>query len=400
MTEANESGRAWDADELVEVALVAAGHHPDEAAGLGLDDIREPLGLICTDMAHEAQLIGDRAWFTRTWLLRLLTSRIALHTYEASDPAVADEAIVEPVFVIGAPRTGTTALHRTLTGVPHLRAPEGWELLFPTPPPEPDTFATDGRVGAAASELTFPQRVSGEITAIHRYSARMPKECLSAMSLEFRSEEFVSRYRLPGYVEWLQSCDMGPAYDMHRRVLRVLQRRMPSRRWVLKSPVHLQNLGVLAATYPDARLIVTHREPGPVLSSTSSLIGSLRSAFSADVDLAEIGRYHLDLYARSLNGLADGLESAGFGSDRVAHVHHADVVADVATAVAGAATQLGIALDDADLVAIAEAAASGAERSDAPGGHRHDLATFGLDAAAVKEAFSTYRSAYIAPAAA
>ena len=34
-----------------------------------------------------------------------------------------------------------------------------------------------------------------------------------------------------------------PTTTMHRLVLQILQRRMPTDRWVLKSPVHLHNLG-------------------------------------------------------------------------------------------------------------------------------------------------------------
>ena len=128
--------------------------------------------------------------------------------------------------------------------------------------------------------MLFPQTRSTELRAIHTYSARMPKECLSAMAFSFRSEEFVSRYHVPSYVEWLQRCDMTPAYEMHRLVLQVLQRRMPARRWVLKSPVHLQALPTLVATYPDASFVVTHRDPVAVLSSVSSLVATVRAAFS------------------------------------------------------------------------------------------------------------------------
>ena len=97
------------------------------------------------------------------------------------------------------------------------------------------------------AELRLPQLVTDGLDAIHAYGGRMNKECLSAMSFAFRSEEFISRYHTPSYIDWLQSCDMTPAYEMHRLVLQVLQRRLPTDRWVLKSPVHLHNLPVLVA---------------------------------------------------------------------------------------------------------------------------------------------------------
>lgn len=40
---------------------------------------------------------------------------------------------LEPVFVMGLPRTGTTFIHRLLSLDPKVRAPLLWELLAPVP---------------------------------------------------------------------------------------------------------------------------------------------------------------------------------------------------------------------------------------------------------------------------
>jgi hypothetical protein len=66
---------------------------------------------------------------------------------------------------------------------------------------------------------------------------------------------------VPSYVNWLQACDMRPAYEYHRLVLQVLQRTRKAKRWVLKSPVHLHSLPTLLDVYPDARVAFTHRDP-------------------------------------------------------------------------------------------------------------------------------------------
>ena len=96
---------------------------------------------------------------------------------------------------------------------------------MPPPSPDPEEFAADARIPLADRELRLPGQVAGELDAIHVYRGRMHKECLSAMSFAFRSEEFTARYHVPSYVEWYQRCDLRPAYDMHRLVLQVLQRR-------------------------------------------------------------------------------------------------------------------------------------------------------------------------------
>ena len=192
-------------------------------------------------LEDEAELTVMGRWMTRRFLLRFLEVRLQLAAYVRDDPGVVDEEIREPWFVTGAPRTGTTILHALLAQDPTSRVPEGWELLRPVPPPspEPDEFAADARIPLADRELRLPGQVAGELDAIHVYRGRMHKECLSAMSFAFRSEEFTARYHVPSYVDWYERCDLRPAYDAHRLVLQILQRRFRNVHWVLKSPVHL-----------------------------------------------------------------------------------------------------------------------------------------------------------------
>ena len=52
---------------------------------------------------------------------------------------------------------------------------------------------------------------------------------------------------------------------------RPCSRRQPTERWILKTPNHLWHLEALLAAYPDARIIWTHRDPGPVVTSLASL---------------------------------------------------------------------------------------------------------------------------------
>ena len=367
-----------DEAELRRDALARAGHDLDADHLFGSDDFRAPLKVAVSALEAEARLTPLGRWATRRYLSRLLDVRLQLEAWQTraavADPAQADQ----PVFVIGAPRTGTTVVHRLLASMPTLRAPEGWELLRPLPPPVPNgdgtVDETDPRLRLAASELEYPQMVSGTLTSIHAYSARMPKECLSAMSFSFRSEEFISRYDVPSYAAWLGSNDLLPAYQAHRNVLEVLSHHDRHRHWVLKSPVHLQGIPELVATYPNARYVITHRDPAAVLASVSSLVCTLRSAFSDAVDPHAVGRYHAALYAASLDRLVDHVDTGLLPADRTVHVHHRDVITDSAAAVGDACEQLGL---DTDSEALQTAAAE--DRSDALGHHRYDAADYGLD---------------------
>lgn len=362
---------------LVADVAGALGASP-EAVERSLEPVGEPLGLILDGLTNDARLHPDGAAFTERWLTRLVVGRMRLEQASAM-PGLADDPIVAPVIVAGAPRTGTTYLHGLLAQHPALRAPAGWELLFPAPPPDADPPDDDPRLVAADEELTWPQRRREEMLSIHRYAARMHKECLSAMSFAFHSEEFVSRYRLPAYVDWLQAADPTPAYEMHRLVLQCLQhRRRDPTRWVLKSPVHLNNLSTLLATYPDALVVITHREPTAVLGSVTSLVANLRRAFSDDVDEGEIGRYHLDLYGRSLAALVDADLP-----DRVIHVGQQDLITDPRRVVDEVVARAGLPAATLDTTPPAET-----------GHHRYGLV--GDTGAQVDAMFTRYRRAFAA----
>ena len=354
--------------------------------------ITEPLELICDGLESTAELTPIGRDTTHRYLDRLLDGHLALDSIRHADPTVPNGRVSGPVFVVGAPRTGTTAMHRLLAADDRHRVPRGWELLYPTRPAED---SADDRRERAAAELDFPQSMNPALRSIHTYSADMPKECLSAMSFALRSEEFVSRYHLPDYQRWLERCDMTPAYRMHRLVLQVLQTGSPTERWVLKSPVHLQAIPELVATYPDASFVVTHREPADVLASVSSLIATLRSAFSETVDPAAIGRDHLRLYSRSLDRLVDHVDEGRLPVDRTVHVHHHELVDDPLAALTRVYRKLDLPFDDG--VRRGAEAATSERREDGVGAHRYTLEEFGLDADRLVAPFARYRERFLEP---
>lgn len=358
-----------------------------------LDDATlEALDVLLPALEDEARMSVLGRWITHRFLGRLLEQRLALDAYVASDPGVLDEQIAEPWFVVGAPRTGTTILYGLLSQDPAMRVPEGWELLRPAPPPARcDDADLAARLALADVELRTPQVVSSGLVSIHEYSGRMPKECLSAMSLAFRSEEFVARYDIPTYEAWLHRVDMRPAYDVHRRVLQVLQRDAPRRRWVLKCPVHQQYLPTILDVYPDAVFSCTHRDPVSIIPSVSSLITTMRSAHSDHVDPVAIGRYHVDLYARTLDRYVDHADAGLIPAGRLTDSRHVDFLGDAMVVVRGLYEHLGIELTDE---AAARMARYLEDHEEGKGSHAYDLATYGLDDATIRPRFARYAARY------
>ncbi len=399
---AAEASLPFERDALLAAARARLGL-PDGGvadfchADFDADSLVEPLDRVLAALESEAELTPIGRWMTRRFLLRLLEVRLQLMAWLRADPAVRDEPIEAPLFVAGAPRTGTTILQAMLAADPAHRVPLGWELLRPVPPPDrdPQRAAGDPRVALAERELVLPQTVVSGLLAIHVYGASRPKECLSAMSFAFRSEEFSARYRVPSYETWLERCDMTPAYQMHRLVLQLLQRRRGPARWVLKSPVHLHSLPTLLRVYPDARIAVTHRDPLALLASLTSLIASLRWAHSDAVDAAAIGAAHAQRYRASFARLLDWTDAGALPGARLHHSRYADFLADPIAVAAGLYERFGLALPPEQRERLR--AAFAARPRDEHGEHEYHFDALGLERSVWRERFRAYQQRFGVP---
>lgn len=100
---------------------------------------------------------------------------------------------------------------------------------------------------------------------------------------------FHNQFRVPSYEDWVDhDADWSHVYAFHVRQLQHLQWRNHRDRWVLKTGAHLWGLEHLLRTYPDARIVFTHRDPVKSVTSYASLTTLVREAGSDEVDPYEI----------------------------------------------------------------------------------------------------------------
>jgi hypothetical protein len=259
-----------------------------------------------------------------------LTSRLAVNAWRRDHPAVASEKIERPIFIIGQPRTGTTILHDLLAQDPGLRVPLTWEVDRPVPPPVAGSYASDPRIAESQAQLDTADQLIPGFTDFHPMGAQLAQECVRITAGDFRSMIFPIQYRVPSYNRWLlHTASMTSAYRWHRRFLQHLQSAgLRGDRWLLKSPAHLWHLHALAAEYPDATVIHTHRDPLKVIASTSALAAHLRRMASDDPSIVEAAaQYSDDILVGLDRGMAAHDQSV-FPPDQVSDVHFAPFVAD------------------------------------------------------------------------
>jgi hypothetical protein len=307
---------------------------------------------------------------------------------------VADEKIEAPIFVIGMFRAGTTLLSYLLEQDRTNRALLLWEAGDSVPPPTPEEYLQGPRVEAARANAQMMDMLNPQLAAVHHEVADGPTECIAVLSQEFKSLLWEAIANVPSYGEWLLSADHRSAYEYHRRTLGVLQQGGVRGRWTLKSPHHALALDALTEVYPDARLVLLHRDPVVLSASVCSLITTLSGTFT-DVDhSAYIAAHWTSVLEESVRRIEAFRQS--HPTHHIVDVYYADLVRDPVGTVASIYTALGDPLGD-------EARSAMTNYVDAHpkgefGAHKYDMASFGLHSGELTDRFSEYIARYDIPA--
>jgi len=378
------------AEEDEVAALRAEALLSEACERTGLEDFGEPswregLDVLLDDLARAALSdLGRMVWRGR--LLSHAVQRLRVLDVLARQPEIERQPVPAPVFLVGLPRTGTTALAHLLAQDPATRSLRVWESAQPVPPPETASEHGDPRIESAAKQLEAMRQLSPRLAAMHEDTPTGPTENHDLLGMSFRAFHFAGMSFVPRYVAWWLACDMTPAYRLMKRTLQLLQWRCPPTRWQLKSPPDSFCLEAILAVFPDARFVMTHRDPAAVLGSVCSLIHTMYEMTSTPPPAAAIGAAELASWAEAMRRLLAVRERVG--EARFADVHFHELASAPLGAIAGAYARLGLPWT---------AAAEGAMRAHAAanprgkhGEHLYRLEDWGLERKAVHEAFRSY----------
>jgi len=357
----------------------------------GLDDFGEPsfgegLEVLCGALSTEARLndLGRMVWRQR--LLGYLVQRLQIEDWHRRHPEIDAQEIAAPIFVIGLPRTGTTALSNLLAQDPETRSLRVWESSEPTPPPEAARQHDDPRIATATQALEMMRVVAPKLARMHEDTPTGPTENHDLLGFSFRTYHFEGMASVPGYTRWWLRCDMTPAYRYHRRVLKLLQWRCPPTRWHLKSPPDVFALDALVAVYPDARFVMTHRDPAKVLPSVCSLISTVHELTGEAPDAVRLGATQVEAWTEGMRRALDFRRRVGEG--RFTDVHFSDLTADPIETLRRAYAGLDLPFTEP---AERQMRAWVAENPRGKHGeHHYTLEEFGLARGGVRSAFAFY----------
>lgn len=352
--------------------------HSVAAEITGLSDFGPPdyvagLESILFSYQHEAALTPLGVEMARDELITILMARLFSEAGWQQYPEHATVPIEQPVFIIGAPRTGTTTLHRLLTADPGHQGLELWLGYAPQPRPASSQWPSNPvfQLVQAGVEKFYEQHP--RYRGIHDRNAAKVEECWLLTRQSMLSAYFEFTGHVPSYTAWLAAQDWTEAYLRHRRNLQLIGLNDAGRRWVLKSSSHMLCLDALFAAYPDALVIRTHRRPAStVVGSACSMASTLAAGKSLVFQGSSIGPELLELAGRALGRFAE--DRSRHDPARFYDVEFDEFTRDPLGIVAEIYQRLGEQLTP-DVLAGMSAVLAKDERLRA---HRYDIADYGV----------------------
>lgn len=251
----------------------------------------------------DAGLSGLGRFLVRRRLVGLLAARLRLEDFVRRHPEALEVELEPPVIVVGLPRSGTTHLVNLLARDRRFRSMPWWEVAEPIPVigdgPGPD--GVDPRYLRCLADHEATQQVSPLTALMHDRPPHSIEEECELMDLDLCTYTLEWMARVPTWRDhYLDDLDQRAHYAFLRRELQVLSYLRGPNRWVLKCPQHLEQLGPLVDTFPDATIAFTLRDPVAVLQSAITMLAYGDRNRRVSIDADELAAYWVDRVERLL----------------------------------------------------------------------------------------------------
>ncbi|RUP03142.1 MAG: sulfotransferase [Mycobacterium sp.] len=281
-----------------------------EARGqAGADDLDDTDGITDRLRVHVAAIEGDDGLrqlsrsTLRQRVVRLLRNRLSLTDLIKRYPEIESIPIEKPIIVVGMPRSGTTHLVNLIAADPRRRALPYWESQEPIPAvgEGPDIFGVDPRYTRCKQEHDALMVSAPVVAAMHDRFPEAIEEEVEILDLDLAAYVLEWHARVPDWRDYYLTLDQHRHYRYLRKVLQALTFLRGPRTWVLKSPQHCEQLGPLMATFPDATVAFTHRDPVAVIQSAITMMAYSDRLRRTSIDPAWLLDYWSDRVHRLLS---------------------------------------------------------------------------------------------------
>jgi len=232
------------------------------------------------------------------YILFLLINRFSLFLDTLIFPQFPKQKIVNPVFIIAAPRTATTYLYHLLAADhTNFTAFRLWEIIF-----APSIiqklffrrfFKIDKQIGCPIKKtiLFLENKIFGDFTRIHKIGLGLPEEdeaiLLWNMSTIYLNFFFPDTNHFADYFAF----DATMPEKKKKRIMHFYARYVlrhnyvfnpdSSKRFLSKNPAMMAKVESLYKIYPDATVLNINRCPGATIPSTVALNNNIYRFFTS-----------------------------------------------------------------------------------------------------------------------
>jgi hypothetical protein len=376
--------------ELREDAVLSAASQRVGLDDFGPDDFRERLRLILgeVDENDNATALVRQTFFNKS--VAAASNRLQIQALLRRHPEIHDVKVERPIIVAGLPRSGTTHLLGLIGADSRLRSLPFWESLQPVPLPyEPQgPPGVDPRWLRAAQGWERLQLVNPMMAPYHPMDPDHIHEDLELQVPDFSTYLWEWMLRMPRWRDYYLAHDQAPHYEYGKNVLKILSWQDGSkRRWVLKCPMHFEQLPAIRRVYPDALVVFTHRDPVASLQSIVTQLAYVIRTREKQVDPDWYLTYWSDRVERLLSAYVRDVRD--LPSEQQFHVPFDELVRDDLAMVRQIYDAAGLPWTDAARTEIVGYLDSHARHK--YGSIDHDLRRdFGIDPDELRERFSFY----------
>ncbi len=352
-----------------------------------LDKFIECLGL-------EARLSEAGFFGAQAMINSALSNRLRHIELVKQNPEIKQEKVNVSTIVVGLPRTGSTMMHRMLAAADGMTAVKWYEAQNYTLLPNEQRGDPTPRLEAAQMIMDHMLAAIPEIMSLHPMSLDQPDEEVIILGQLFSSTMLESSYYIPSYAAWLMHQDRQKPYEDLYEILQSFQWQDPARKganWVLKTPGHLMALEAVLKVYPDAKIVMTHRDPVDTVASYCSMMETLYRMGSVSITPKMIGAFWLE----RLHEWTKIFMQTRLNADaaRFIDVKYTDLLEAPIAVGEKVLASAGIEITAAITNGMGDWIEGNKREARAP--HQYDMSDFNLTKTQIEDKFSAYRQAYI-----
>jgi hypothetical protein len=355
----------------------------------------EPLAKLVDLINTEANLVSTEVDMVDR-IVACLVDRLSLVAFVGEHPDVLHEEVDVRGVIIGLARGGSTLAQRLLGSSPQLTSVHKYELYAPLPLPGEALRDTEPRIARAQRILDEMAARWPEMVSMHPMTATDYDEEIELIDRSFACTMYSFYFHLPAYSDWLFDYDDIKAYDELLLWLKVLQYRSEPgrpRSWFLKSPHHLMSGGLRSCikTFPNAKILMTHRDLKSVVGSCCNLQYSMYKDITRDLDPSVIGPELIDLHRRALERMIE--VRSELPADRFIDLQYSRLVSDPINQFEYALGEMGFSVTEEDRDAAR--AWMAANQRDAHPPHRYRIEDYGVDLRLFDRTFAFYHDRFV-----